>query len=108
MNLIQKHKSKITKMYLSSEDVSSQTSKLVSSLADFLSLAPLDYSIQIHFGNLEDISIEFTGLLVSLIKTVNEKQIPITLIVPSKLSDLLLSLNTGNLRYSIELNEEEQ
>lgn len=108
MNLIQKHKSKVIKMYLTSEDVSSQTSKLISNLTDFLSLTPLDYSIQIHFGELEDISMEFTGLLISLIKTINEKQIPITLILHSKLSDLFLSLGTGSLRYSIELNEEGQ
>ena len=108
MNLIQKHKSKTIKVFLNQEDISSPISKLAISFSDLLELCPLDYSLKIDFGNLEDLPLEFTGLLLSLIKTINDGQISITLLVHSKLSDLLLSLGTGSLRYSIELNEEIQ
>lgn len=103
MNIIQKHKSKIAKLYLNKEDRDVQISKMVNNLIDFLSLTPADYSIQIHIINMDDFTMDFIGLLISFIKTANEREMSVSLFLNSKLADLILNLGTGNLKYSMEL-----
>lgn len=103
MNIIQKHKSKIAKVYLNKEDSVAQIPKLVDSLMDFLSLTPTDYSIQVYFSDVEDITMQFAGLLISFVKTANERNTPVTLFLQSKLADLILNLGTGSLQFSLEL-----